>query len=98
MNARPDPSGNYRFILTTNKKTYHFQAQTDMERMEWLDAIRLAILKGLDEEKHGEGRSMSSQNILDKIYQNTSNKTCADCNSTSELSFITKHTLLITHY
>lgn len=62
-----------------------FQAISDIERSEWLDAIRMAILKGLDEERHVERGSVpSSQDILDRICQNESNRTCADCSSASE--------------
>lgn len=62
-----------------------FQAVSDIERNEWLDAIRIAILKGLDEERHVERGSVpSSHNILERICQNASNRTCADCNSDSE--------------
>ena len=62
-----------------------FQAVSDIERHEWLDAIRMAILKGLDEERHVERGSVPpSSNILDRICQNASNRTCADCNCDSE--------------
>ena len=62
-----------------------FQAVSDIERNEWLDAIRIAILKGLDEERHVERGSVpSSHNILERICQNASNRTCADCNCDSE--------------
>ena len=62
-----------------------FQAVSDIERNEWLDAIRMAILKGLDDERHVERGSVpTSHDILDRICQNASNRTCADCNSDSE--------------
>ena len=45
----------------------------------------MAILKGLDDEKHVERGSVpSSQDILDRICRNASNKTCADCSGASE--------------
>ena len=56
-----------------------------MERTEWVDALRISTLKGLDEEKGAPAsRLPSSQDILDRIYKNASNKICADCASVSE--------------
>ena len=73
-----------RFTFTC-PRACSFQAVSDIERNEWLDAIRMAILKGLDDERHVERGSVpSSHDILDRICQNASNRTCADCNSDSE--------------
>ena len=74
-----------RCFTFTCPRVCSFQAVSDIERNEWLDAIRMAILKGLDDERHVERGSVpSSHDILDRICQNASNRTCADCNSDSE--------------
>jgi hypothetical protein len=83
LNVRPDMSGSYRFTITTANKSYHFQAATDVERNEWVDSLRMSVLKGLDEEKGAPVNKNvpTSQAILERIYANESNRTCADCTS-----------------
>ena len=46
----------------------------------------MSVLKGLDEEKGAPVNKNvpTSQAILERIYANESNRTCADCTSASE--------------
>ena len=64
---------------------FSFQAADELERKEWMDVLTSAILTGLDTREQTLARTVKqtkSTEILKRIQENLSNKTCADCSAT----------------
>ena len=65
-----------------------FQAVSDTEMREWIEALQKGIMQGL-ESRTGHNvipeMNTSSKEILDRLFKNPSNQTCAECSSTGKL-------------
>ena len=66
---------------------YRFQAVSDTEMREWIEALQKGIMQGL-ESRIGHNvmpeMNTSSKEIMDRLCKNPSNATCAECSSTGE--------------
>jgi len=68
-----------------------FQAASDVEMREWFEALQKGIMQGL-ESRVGHNvvpeLTSSSKEILDRLFQNPSNTTCAECSSTGTVLYV----------
>lgn len=55
-----------------------FQAVSDTEMRDWIEALKKGITQGLTE------MNTSSKKIVDRLCENPSNATCAECSSTGD--------------
>ena len=66
---------------------YRFQAVSDTEMREWIEALQKGIMQGL-ESRIGHNvmpeMNTSSKEIMDRLCKNPSNATCAECSSTGK--------------
>ena len=64
-----------------------FQAISDAEMREWIEALQKGIMQGL-ESRTGHNvmpeMNTSSKEIMDRLSKNPSNTTCAECSSTGK--------------
>ncbi|XP_043928964.1 arf-GAP with Rho-GAP domain, ANK repeat and PH domain-containing protein 1 isoform X2 [Protopterus annectens] len=59
------------FDLTTPYKTFSFIADTDTEKDDWMEAMLQSI-----------GDALSNTEVAERIWEEKSNRTCADCGDT----------------
>eukprot|EP00116_Pleurobrachia_bachei_P000137 sb/3460399/ len=76
LKAKVSDRSKFKFEVIVPNRTYYFIAETEIEMMEWIEALNKAVADALTDLKSS---ASSAKELIQRIYEEPSNAFCADC-------------------